>query len=270
MNDILPFPFDAAREMRKANKARVDLIYQATLDQAERKFRAANNDDKSTQWPTRPDAIKVMVQPVQPLERLLAPSEINERTRKLESSQWARFFMNRSSTTPMGILWSDFYLEFNDRNAQIALENGLVCHRGGALTKTKDGLSRLYLFQLIERIVLSVQVAHQLYQSHQVSEGWALDVAVENLGEYQVSLQAEAFARFDRHHPGLVSNWVWNYHITAETFGDEALLNEFLLSVIQDICWGFGVSQIGREGLLNLSKQQGLILEPPTSDSDSA
>lgn len=272
MNDIstLPFPFDPACELRKANVMRADLIYQAALAHAERKAREAGDESKPTTWPARPDTITVRVQPVQPSERLLAPSEIAARAQQLKFGALSRFFEELPNPVPLGVFWGDFRLDWNDRKARLALENGLVCYKAEALAGKGDTLPKFYVFDLIEHIVMSVQAAHQLFKPHLPSQDWALAVSVENLGDYEVWLHRLSHSKTSAHHTALIRNWVWNYHISNETFGDEAFLNGFLLSVVEEICWGFGVSQLKPEGLLNLSKQQGLTLEPLASSNQDA
>ena len=267
MNEIstLPFPFDPACELRKANIMRADLIYQAALAHAERKAREAGDESKPTKWPARLDTITVRVQPVQPSQRLLAPSEIEQRAQKLKLGALKRFFEELPNPIPLGVFWGDFRLDWNDRRARLVLENGLVCYKGEALAGKGDTLPKFYVFDLIEHIVMGVQAAHQLFKPHLPPQDWALAVTLENLGDYEVWLHRVLRTKTSASHPALIRNWIWNYHIPSETFGDKSLLNEFLLSTIEDICWGFGVSQIGREGLLNLSKQQGLTLEPLAS-----
>ena len=266
---ILPFPYDPAREMRAANLARVDSIYQAALAYAERDTRERATDGlELPRWPACPDTVTIAVQPVQPSARLLAPKEIVERAQGLRSGRLSRFFYSSSSAVPSGVLWSDFYLVGADREARVVLENGLVCHRGRALVQAQTGLPRLYLPSLMEHLVFTVQVAHQLYKSHLPSEGWALSVAVENLGDYAVWFYSES--RSSAGSPVLVQSWEWNTHIPAAIFGDEAQLDELLLGVIEDVFWGFGVTHLGRPALLELATRQGLSLRPLPAGDDGA
>ena len=262
--EILPYPFDASRRFRDANRARVGLIYQAALNQAERRAQQNSGADgtQPLKWPLSPDTLMVSVQPVQPSSPLLRLNELNDRTRALQNGPVGNFFTGLATPIPFGLLWSDFYLsedgDGDDRSARIALDNGLVCHVGQALSKVKADLPRLYLSHLMNCIILTVQVAHQLHREHIPEAGMALSIAVENLGKHTVF--GFMGMPVGRSAVALIETWVWPYYIPAATFSDEAQLNEWILTTVEEVCWGLGSFQINRQLLMDAAKQQGLKL----------
>ena len=253
--EALPYPFDPARPLRDANRARIDLIYQAALNQAER---IAQSTDQPSTWPLNPDVMRVTVQPIAPSARLLAPKEIAEQERALQDGPVGKFFSDSARPIPTGVMWSDFYIDGGDRNARIALENGTVCHIGQALSKSKDDLPRLYLSELMTQIILCVQVAHQLHKEHVPETGMALSVEIRNLGQYAAINHQGVTVCGKR--IALLENWVWQYHIPAPIFAAEAEVNKQILTVVEEVYWGFGYFNISRQLILNLAMQQGLVL----------
>ena len=258
--EALPYPFDPARPLRDANRARIGLIYKAALDQSERtaqKGVSASDESVPSNWPLRPDMLRVTVMPVAPSATLLRPKELGQSAAALLNGETGNFFEGSSTLIPMGMMWSNFSLSNSRRSAQILLNNGTVCHIGEALTQRGQNPPIFSLPILMSRIVLCLQVAHQLYGPSKLENNMALSVSVENLGGYTVkSLVSIPMG----HDTAMVNDWGWGYTIPSEIFSAEFGLDEWALPIIEEICWGFADGEASQQIILEVATKTSLSL----------
>ncbi len=264
-----------AQTAREANLRRADEIYRAVLERAgntERESRGFAADESRQArlgvfLSTDVSLCTIAVQPFLPQGLLIEPRELQNQLAKVRVLRPQNLPSLYEETIPGGLLFASSRSGLYYECEQIYV-NGLI-HAVHECAYNRENHKILYLGGVAERLVLVLQAARNLFRLVDFQGEFTVTVKFDGVGGCFILPLLSHDISYGLRDPlrALLASFRWdktfflnNAQAEEAQLGmqDNGELQEFGISLIQDICWGLGHGRTERAHVQACLKQFGL------------